>query len=191
MTQNFAREILDQIPPSVRFNDEDAAVILRYRDTLLTFEADLVQGFYDNVYGHAVTRRVFRDDERPAREKTLVEWYRRTLSGPFDDAYWRWQAYVGLVHIKRKVNNAMVAGMWGWIMTFLGARALTALPLDEALKLIKAVHALQACVLALIAESYQRNMFTAVDKAAGLSEALLMNLVNIEIDDMLKEARAQ
>lgn len=191
MTEQFAREILDQIPPSVRFSDADAAVILRHRDTLLTFEAELVQGFYDNVYGYEVTRRVFRDDERPAREKTLVEWYRRTLSGPFDDAYWRWQAYVGLVHIKRKVNNAMVAGMWGWIMTFLGARALTALPLDEALKLIKAVHALQACVFALIAESYQRNMFTAVDKAAGLSEALLMNLVNIEIDDMLKEARVR
>ncbi|MGF1547038.1 MAG: protoglobin domain-containing protein [Thiotrichales bacterium] len=189
MTDNLTAEILDQIPDSVRFGQDDADVIIRHKEVLLTWEDGLVQGFYDHLFQHPTTRKVFTDDERPQREQTLRDWYRRTLSGPFDLPYWEWQTYVGLVHIKRRVNNAMVAGMWGWILTYLGQRALATFPADEALKLIKAVHALQAVVLALIAESYQRNMFTAVDKAAGLNETLLYRLVSLEIDSMLSAAR--
>ncbi|MGF1642547.1 MAG: protoglobin domain-containing protein [Thiotrichales bacterium] len=189
MTDHLTAEILDQIPDSVRFNQEDAEVLIRNKAILLTWEDGLVQGFYDHLFQHPTTRLVFNDDERPQREQTLRDWYQRTLSGPFDLRYWQWQTYVGLVHIKRRVNNAMVAGMWGWIQTYLGKRALESFPADEALKLIKAVHALQAVVLALIAESYQRNMFTAVDKAAGLNEILLYRLVSLEIDDMLSAAR--
>ncbi|MGV6818590.1 MAG: protoglobin domain-containing protein [Thiotrichales bacterium] len=189
MKTELTDQILDQIPTSVRFNDEDAATLLAHKDLLLTLEDELVKGFYDHLYEHKTTRQVFTDDEREAREKTLRDWYQRTLSGPFDQKYWEWQTFVGLVHIKRNVNNAMVSGMWGWLQTFLGQRALEALPADEALKVIKAVHALQAVVMALISESYQRNMFSAVEKASGLNEALLYRLVSTEINEMLEHAR--
>lgn len=186
----ITRNILDQIPTNAKFSDEDAEVLMRNRDKLLEWEEGLVQGFYDSLYAYPTTRAVFTDDERPAREQTLRDWYRRTLNGPFDDNYWEWQTFVGLVHIKRKVNNAMVAGMWGWIATYLGNKALAELPPEEALKLVNAVHALQASVTALIVESYLKNMFLAIDKAAGLSEALLERMVATEINEMLKSARA-
>lgn len=186
----ITRQILDQIPSNVKFSDEDAEVLIRNKDKLLEWEGELIQGFYDSLFNHNTTRAVFTDDERPAREQTLRDWYRRTLNGPFDDSYWEWQTYVGLIHIKRKVNNAMVAGMWGWVATFLGTKALEAFPPDEALKLIKAIHALQANVTALIVEGYLKNMFVAIDKAAGLNEALLGRLVATEIDDMLASAKS-
>lgn len=189
MKTELTEQILDQIPTSVRFSDEDAATLVAHKELLLTLEGELIQGFYDHLYTHAATRNVFTDDEREAREKTLRDWYRRTLAGPFDQKYWEWQTFVGLVHIKRNVNNAMVSGMWGWIQTFLGQKALETLPADEAFKVIKAVHGLQAAVMALISESYQRNMFAAIEKAAGLNEALLYRLVGIEIDEMLEHAR--
>ncbi len=186
----MTNEIIEQIPECVRFNDEDAQALLRNKDVLLALEDGLVEGFYNAVYSYSVTRAVFTDDERAAREQTLREWYRRTLNGPFDDAYWKWQTFVGLVHIKRKVNNAMVSGMWGWILTYLSENALEHLDKTEAKAVIKALHGLQAAVMALISESYLRNMFIAVDKASGIKEALLMRLVNIEIDGMLEDARS-
>lgn len=180
---------LNNLPKSARFSDEDAAIILKYRDTIKTWEDGLVQGFYDALYGHEVTRAVFSEGERPDREKTLRDWFQRTINGPFDSDYWEWQNFVGLVHVKRGVNNAMVAGMWGWLMNYLGKRAMETLEPQEALKLIKAVHSLQAQVMSLIVESYLRNMLVAVDKAAGINEALIYRLVSIEIDSMLNEAR--
>ncbi len=186
----MTNEIINQIPSCVRFNDEDAQALIRNKEALLTLEDGLVKGFYDSVFSYDVTRAVFSEDERAAREQTLRDWYRRTLNGPFDDAYWQWQTFVGLVHIKRKVNNAMVSGMWGWILSYLGENALALLDASEAKSVIKALNSLQAAVMALISESYLRNMFIAVDKASGINEALLMRLVNIEIDDMLSDARA-
>ena len=185
----MTNEIIQQIPECVRFNDEDAQALIRNKEILLTLEDGLVAGFYDSVYGYDITRAVFTDDERPAREQTLREWYRRSLNGPFNDQYWQWQTFVGLVHIKRKVNNAMVSGMWGWILTYLSENALKHLDATEAFAVIKALHALQSSVMALISESYLRNMFVAVDKASGINEALLMRLVNMEIDEMLDDAR--
>lgn len=185
----MTNEIIDQIPACVRFNDEDAQALIRNKDVLLTLEDGLIDGFYDSVYSYDITRAVFTDDERAAREQTLRDWFRRTLNGPFDESYWKWQTFVGLVHIKRKVNNAMVSGMWGWILTYLSENALDKMEIDEAKVVIKALHSLQAAVMALISESYLRNMFVAVDKASGINEPLLMRLVNIEIDDMLADAR--
>ena len=187
---NTTSQIIAQIPPPARFTDQDAEVLLKYKDVLLGFEKGLVKGFYDTLYAHEATRAIFKDGEREAREKTLIDWYRRTLNGPFDDAYWEWQTFVGLVHIKRQVNNAMVSGMWGWVLNYLSEQILTQYSVREALPLIKALHSLQATVFALIAESFQRNYYLAVDKAAGISEKLLHRLVATEIDGMMEEARS-
>ena len=45
------------------------------------------------------------------------------------------------MHIKRKVNNAMVSGMWGWVLSYLSENALRHLEATEALAVIKALHA--------------------------------------------------
>ncbi len=186
---NVTNEILEQIPSAVRFNDENAQVLIRNKDILLSLEDGLVEGFYNSLFSYDITRAVFTDDERAAREQTLREWFRRTLNGPFDDTYWEWQTFVGLIHIKRKVNNAMVSGMWGWVLQYLTENTLKHFETDEACAILKSLNALQAAVMALISESYLRNMFVAVDNAAGINEALLMRLVNIEIDGMLDDAR--
>jgi hypothetical protein len=31
----------------------------------------------------------------------LRDWWKRTIEGPVDEDYWAWQAYVGLIHVKR------------------------------------------------------------------------------------------
>lgn len=114
--------ILHQLPPSSRFGEDDAAVVLCHQPLLLALEDDLVQGFYDTVYAHEPLRVVMGADERNVRELTLRQWWRRTVTGPFDERYWTWQVLVGLVHVKRGVKNPMMMGMWGFLLAWLRGR---------------------------------------------------------------------
>ncbi len=91
-----------------------------------------MRGFYDTLFAHPPTRAVFREGERPLREKTLRDWYLRTVAGPFNGQYFAWQALVGLVHVRRGVTNAMMASMWNWLTEQVAQRAHEALPPEEA-----------------------------------------------------------
>ncbi|WP_053043578.1 globin family protein [Thermus filiformis] len=65
------RETQENIPPEARFREEDAEVLLRNRERILALKDRIVQGFYDILFAHPRTAQVFREGERPAREKTL------------------------------------------------------------------------------------------------------------------------
>ncbi|GAB6944749.1 hypothetical protein JCM14467A_15310 [Vulcanisaeta sp. JCM 14467] len=107
---------MDQIPPPARFSDYDAQVLVKYRPLLESMTEDVVKGFYDVLFSHGPTAAVFQPGERPLRERTLRDWWVRTLRGPFDEDYWLWQAYVGIIHYRRGVTPPMFMGMWGWII---------------------------------------------------------------------------
>ncbi|GGM91792.1 hypothetical protein GCM10007092_00880 [Thermus composti] len=132
-----------------------------------TWTEELVQGFYDTLFGHPATRRVFREGERPAREKTLRDWYLRTLRGPFNGQYFAWQALVGLVHVRRGVTNAMMASMWNWLTEKVAEKARQALSPEEAQALVDAWRRLAFTVMALIAEEYLEAYLEALALAQG------------------------
>ncbi|GLV49047.1 hypothetical protein TJA_21500 [Thermus sp. LT1-2-5] len=164
----IAQEIWSQLPPSARFRPlEDGKVLARYAPLMEGWTEDLVQGFYDTLFGHPATRKVFREGERPAREKTLRDWYLRTLRGPFNGQYFAWQALVGLVHVRRGVTNAMMAAMWNWLVEEVGRRARGHLSLEEARALEDAWRRLAFTVMALIAEEYLEAYLEALALAKG------------------------
>ncbi|ADN51092.1 protoglobin domain-containing protein [Vulcanisaeta distributa] len=107
---------MNQIPPQARFNDSDISIIMKYRPLLESITGDIVKGFYDTLFSHGPTAAVFQADERPLREKTLRDWWIRTLRGPFNEDYWLWQTYVGIIHYRRSVTPPMFMGMWAWII---------------------------------------------------------------------------
>lgn len=150
-----AQEVWSQLPPQARFRPlEDGKVLARHASLLEGWTEELVQGFYDTLFAHPATARVFREGERPAREKTLRDWYLRTLRGPFNGQYFAWQALVGLVHLRRGVTNAMMASMWGWVTDVVAQKARESLPPEEARALEGAWRRLAFTVMALIAEEY-------------------------------------
>jgi hypothetical protein len=129
----IAQEIWSQLPPQARFRPvEDGKILARHRTFLEGLTEGLVQGFYDTLFAHPPTRAVFREGERPLREKTLRDWYLRTLAGPFNGQYFAWQALVGLVHLRRGVTNAMMTSMWNWLTEEVARKAREALPPEEA-----------------------------------------------------------
>lgn len=186
----IAREALEQMPPQTRFRPEDAAIIARHKDVLLAWTDELVKAFYDSLFVHPPTQRVFREGERPEREKTLENWWRRTVEGPLDDAYFAWMAKVGLVHVVRGVENPMMLAMASFVSEFVEKRTHEA-KLPEADPLTEAFYRLSMAVGAVITHGYDRYRALALYNVAGMEPALLERLTVEEARGMLEAIRKE
>jgi hypothetical protein len=190
----IARLAFEQTPQAVRFREIDAQVIKRHRDALLALEPEVIRGFYDTLYAHPATGAVFVEGERPDRELTLSNWWRRTVNGPLDEEYFAWMAMVGLVHAARKVTNAMMLSMASFVGLFVAEKA-AQLPLDraEADALVDAFRRLGTVVGIVITlgydRAYDRAVLTALDDLAGMPEPLFKRLLDQEIRMEVNEAR--
>jgi hypothetical protein len=184
----IAQEIWSQLPPQARFRPvEDGKILARHRTFLEGLTEGLVQGFYDTLFAHPPTRAVFREGERPLREKTLRDWYLRTLAGPFNGQYFAWQALVGLVHVRRGVTNAMMTSMWNWLTEEVARKAQEALPPEEARALEGAFRRLAFTVAALISEEYLDAYLEALAEGMGQEPASFRALAQREAERLLRE----
>lgn len=188
--RTLALRAIDEMPPISRLRAQDAEVIARHRDALLALEAGLIRGFYDTVYGHPVTARVFKDGEREDREHTLTDWWRRTVNGPLDEDYFAWMALVGLVHVIRRVSNPMMLSMVNYVRQAVVDHA-QSWPITDAdrLALTDAFGRLGAQVAAVITYSYDHAVVDALFNVAGMPPTLLERLRDQEVASTLSHAR--
>lgn len=186
----LARTAREQMPPQTTFREQDEAILMQHRDFLAGFEDELVQSFYDTVFGHHATAGVFREGERPAREKTFSDWWRRTVRGPHDDEYFGWMAMVGLVHVVRGVKNPMMIAMADHAARAVEkATRASDMPEAQADELSEACRRLLSTVSAVITYGYDQAVENALFEVAGMPPALLHRLRDQSISDSLVEAR--
>ncbi len=184
-------DILAEMVPASTMTDDDTATLAEHRSFLRGIEDRVVDGFYDTLYAHPATADVFVDGERPAREATLRDWWRRTVDGPIDDRYWAWMALVGIVHIRRGVRNPMMLSMVGHVENAVHAEALAArLPPTDVERLRLAFSHLATTVSAVISESYTQSYVGALQNLGGLNPRLLANMLGIEIQAIEDAGRA-
>ncbi len=182
----LAQEFWSQLPPQARFRPlEDAKVFTRHQELMKGWVEPLVQGFYDTLFAHPATRAVFREGERPQREKTLRDWYLRTVAGPFNGQYFAWQTLVGLVHVRRGVTNAMMAAMRNWVVETISRLAREKLPPEEAQGVADAWRRLGFTVMALISESYLHAYLEALAQAEGVEVGQFLDRAQQEAARML------
>jgi hypothetical protein len=183
----IAQEIWNQLPPQARLRPvEDGKLLAQYRPFLESLAEGLVQDFYDTLFAHPPTRAIFKEGERPLREKTLRDWYLRTVVGPFNGQYFAWQALVGLVHVRRGVTNAMMASMWNWLAEEVARKAHERLPLEEAWALEGAWRRLGFTVTALISEEYLDAYLEALAEALGREPEGFRHLAQAEAARLLQ-----
>lgn len=182
--------ILQNIPVFMRPTLEDGIILRRYSDFFTRYETTVIKGFYDLIYSDPEAHAHITGMTRQQRESILQEWYRVTMSAGFDDLYWNWQALMGIVRVKHNVPNSAVLSMWSWIMNFLQERLLAELPAQEAQQVIHILHKLHATVCGLIIESFIYTRQEALTRASGLNERILGRLVNIEIDQLVKQGQS-
>ncbi|MDM7325310.1 MAG: protoglobin domain-containing protein [Thermus sp.] len=186
----FAREALEQMPPEVRLRPEDAEVIARNKGVLLSWSEELVGGFYDTLFAHPPTRKVFREGERPEREETLRGWWRRTIEGPLDEGYFAWMAKVGLVHVVRGVENPMMIAMAAFVTRFVEKKVLES-DLSDGLALVEAFYRLSLSVATVITHGYERYHVLALYNVVGMEPALLKRLTLEEAREILEVIRKE
>ncbi|RTG93474.1 globin [Thermus scotoductus] len=183
----LAQEFWSQLPPQARFRPlEDAKTFARHKEAMRSWVDAVVQGFYNTLFAHPATRAIFREGERPAREKTLRDWYLRTVEGPFNGQYFAWQTLVGLVHVRRGVTNAMMAAMWNWVVDTVSRLARQTLPQGEAEALADAWRRLGFTVMALISESYLHAYLEALAQAEGVEVGMFLQRAQEEGARMLR-----
>jgi hypothetical protein len=162
----IAQAAIDQMPPASRFNADDGRVILAHQEFLLALEPAMITFFYDTLFDHPPTAEVFVEDERPAREVTLSEWWRRTVTGPLDAPYFAWMARVGLAHVFRGVTNPMMLAMASLVATWVAEQARRA-PLShaDAAALAGAFTRLAGTVGVVITHAYDESTASALSLA--------------------------
>lgn len=180
--KELAHKVLAQLPPEDRFLPEHGSALQANESLLLGWTEELVKVFYDSLFGHPETRAIFREGERPDREQTLRQWWERSVRGPFDDSYWAWQAYVGLIHVKRKVKNPMMLGHVALIERFICSKLQG--PEHQAVR--EALSRLLATVASLIAQGYEDIYLKAIGEITGQEGKLLDRSVEIAVGSMPK-----
>ncbi len=188
----IAQAAIEQTPPVCRVTPEHSAAIARHADALLALGPDIVQGFYDTLYTHESTAKVFSDGERPMREQTLADWWSRTVRGPIDDQYWSWMAMVGLIHVIRRVSNPMMLAMSQYVARFVAGNAhrVTDDPAEQA-QLVEGFQRVASMTSSIITYGYDHAVSSALYEVAGMPEALLARLCDQEITTALVDARAE
>ncbi|MGQ9896582.1 MAG: protoglobin domain-containing protein [Acidobacteriota bacterium] len=199
MITEMVQKVLQDTPQGLLFSEEDSRVILQNKALLLTITDDLVKVFYDTLFDHPSTRAVFHEGERPAREETLRNWWTQVCEGPHDEKFWQHMAYVGFVHIKRKVSNTMMLN--GMLMCFQVVKAhLTkaaennTLPREDAEKVLSALTKLFFFICSLVTENFTQGSRMLVAESLGVAANLLYTLENQErqaLEGMLAAARAE
>jgi hypothetical protein len=187
----LATSVITTCLPQSRLTETDRTVIARHDQFLLGLEDQLVALFYDSLYDHGPTAAVFEEGERPAREETLRVWWRRTVSGPLDDAYFAWMALVGVIHIRRGVQNPMMLSMFHIVCDAVHEAALARGDAAEAEALRLALSHLASTASSVISDSYTSTYISALHDLAGLNPKLTERMLQISLKDLEAEARTQ
>lgn len=178
------KTVLDEIPPSIRFGEGDAQVIMKYSRDLEGITDEVVRGFYDLLFSHPATAAVFREGERPAREETLRDWWLRTVRGPFDEQYWRWQAFVGVVHFRRGITNSMMMAMYAWLVGRVAELLSGKLPPQAVSEVSQALLKLAVTGAALTVAGYESLMEEGFAEEVGADPQLVRNIVSIKANQL-------
>ncbi|MCK5813263.1 MAG: Globin domain-containing protein [Cocleimonas sp.] len=184
-------EIFKSIPEAIVPNAQDAALIYKHKKLFISYENALITGFYDTVYGDDNLKDRLTPEQRKMREQTMRQWYQITTNGNFDQHYWNWQVFVGIVHVKHDIPNAAMLGMWGWMMSFFQRNLLKDLDIEEAIEILAILQKLQAVVSSLTVESFIMTRKEAIRLASGLNDNILGRLVGVEIDKLLTQGRTE
>lgn len=184
------RRILDQARNLTQFNLEDQEVLREASEALLPLGDEVKRMFYDVLFGYAPTAAVFHElsQSRVEREATLKKWYEKMVAGDYDDAFWNWQWFVGLVHIQHHVSTTFMLSMMARVQTFLLRKCLELFEEASAEKVYGALHRLTSCIGVFMAEGYHQQYLDAIERA-GLAKPLVDRLVTLEVKGMIQELR--
>lgn len=177
------------IPPEVIFDESNAATLIEHKDLLLAKGPGMVDAFYATLMNYEKTKEIFKEGELPDRMRDFLAWWERSVQGPFDNSYWEWQAFVGVIHVQRGVTNAMMLSMWGWLQNYIEQAITDEVDSSVRLAICQSLRKLASTAQAYAADSFMETYVNGVMRATGFKRVLLDRMVHTEIDDIVKDHR--
>jgi hypothetical protein len=182
-------DILNNLIALTGFTDQDPQTLRAVADKTAVWQEEMTQVFYDTLYGYKATAAVFREGERPDRENTLRNWYQIVTEGNIDANFWRWQWFVGLIHIPRGITNPFMLGMMSRVQQLFRAKCLETFDAEQAETVFGAFKRITDIIAGLIAEGYFQSYVQAMERMSGQSRMLIDRMVNLEVEEMVAEMR--
>lgn len=187
MLPEITNRILSQIPDSIKLTNEDIEILHKHKQFVLDREDVIFERFFDILLNFEPTKNVFKEGEVLIVIAVFKRWLKITLSSDFNDEYWQWQTFVGLVHIKRGVTNNVFISMLSVVTEMLVEEVTTHVPNETGVPILKAWLKLSRTIGALISESYRIFYLKAVEEVTSIDEKLLNRISMLAIDNLLKE----
>ncbi len=171
------------------FSEADVQILKGAAAELQPWSEEITQLFYDTLFGYQTTQAVFREGERPAREQTLRNWYQIVINGQIDEKFWRWQWYVGLIHIPRGITNPFMLGMMSRVQLAFWKKCQESFEPAKSQAIFVAFKRVTDVIAGLIAESYFQSYVQAMERMSGQSRTLIDRMVQLEVQEMMAEAK--
>ena len=183
------QEILDKITRLTGFSAADQALLKSVSPQALAWSDELIARFYDLLYSDPTTTALLGENDRSAREQTLGHWYKSIFEGELSPRFWQQQWVVGLVHILRRISNVYMLGMMSVAQQFFLEKCLAEWDAARAREVYGAFKRATDTIAALIAEAYFLNYIQAMEQVAGFRMNLIERMMDMEVRNMLEEAR--
>lgn len=176
----------------VEFRDSDWDVLEAEAEQIRQWGPEMVNIFYDTLFGLEETRQVFHEGERPKVEATLATWIESMISGKQGPEFWEHQWLVALMHIKRGTKNLYMLGMMNRLQQVFLQKCMEHYDAQKAIEVYSAFLRISGTVATLIAQCYDEVTNISVKQGlarVGLNEALVKRIRDMQIETMMKEVR--
>lgn len=183
------KKILTDLITLTGYTDADAQILSNVADQTVAWGPMMTTAFYNTLYSYKTTEAVFKEGERPTREKSLIHWYNMLIAGKVNNDFWQWQWYVGIIHIPRGISNSFMMGMMSRVQQLFLQQCMATFDQEQALIINGAFKRVTDVVAGLIAESYFESYLEAVERSTGQSRKLIDRQVSFAVEEMVAEAQ--
>ena len=148
------RQSIQSLIDLTEISDRDRLILKDAADQTQQWADEFVKMFYDALFDYPPTRVLFKDGERPQREKTIKDWYLQVIRGECDEQFWVAQWQVGQRHIERGILNSYMLGMMHRTQRFFLDKCLATFEQEKGLKIFNAFKRVTDIAAGIIAEGY-------------------------------------
>jgi len=188
-----AKEKLNEILEDAKFligiKQEDIDTLKERKEILSGWADDLMDDFYKTLLSYPKTARVFEKIPVEQVKSKNKSWYEQLVSGNFDEKFYEFQFFVGLIHIYWGIDNDVMIFMANRLkMNFL-KKASESFPPQEAIKVFHAFSKIVDFLIALTVEGYVFTIREALTDIAGFSPGLVDNMMKMKLDELYEYYR--
>ncbi len=184
------KETLSSLISLTGLTEEDYRILQEHAPQTQAWMDEIFQDFYKAIFAYPATANFFPEGEHKSHERYLHKWYTQTTSGDYSTNFWQNQWVVGLVHIRKHVSNPYMFGTMSRLQQMFLKKCLAQMPPADAERLYGAFKRVTDVVAGLVAEAFFINYVDALADVAGFRKNLVEQMMNLEINKRLAQARA-